>query len=192
MRKLLWITTIALSLSAACSYTEGECWLRSEDSGQDGSGGGPLLPGGPGGYGDVPPEPQDVNDSAPPECNSVGGFSASLFKFATTIADDGTDVAGGYQEATVNVKFVDGRQDPPTSWSCSVWVGMPLRSAAYGKISPSYAAEIAADVLTSAASATMHSRASWIQALFCSQLAENMRGIFKNQYKGLGGSARAQ
>lgn len=189
----LWIAAIAIACLTACNYTEGQCWIQDEDNGGMGAGGGPIVPYGGGGYGNVPPEPQDADDPPPLECNSIGSYSASLFKFTTTLADDGADVGGGYQEATASsVKFVDGRQDIPASWSCSVWVGMAVRTASYGKISSERAAEIAAEVLTDASTITMRSRPSWVQALFCKQLAENMRIIFKNLPKPVAGSARAQ
>jgi hypothetical protein len=106
------------------------------------------------------------------------------------VADDGQGVAGGYQQATASgVKFVDGRQDPPAAWTCNVTVRMPIRTAKYGKISPSDAADIAATVLTDAASPTMHSQPSWQPTLFCKKLQDNMNTIFFEDYNGLGGQA---
>lgn len=68
MQSRLWIAVCGVSLAGACTRVDGECWLRSEDGAGDGVGGGPLVPGG-GGFGDVPPTPQDANDPPPPpEC----------------------------------------------------------------------------------------------------------------------------
>jgi hypothetical protein len=61
-----WALTAAVSLWAACSRDVGECWLPSED-GQGAVGGGPIIPAGAGGFGDVPPEPQNA-DAPPPAC----------------------------------------------------------------------------------------------------------------------------
>lgn len=52
-----------------CQEVGGECWPVSEDGQGEGVGGGPILPGA-GGFGDVPPEPQDATDSPPLGCNS--------------------------------------------------------------------------------------------------------------------------
>lgn len=191
MKKIAWIVSILFLVVGivGCQVMAGECWPVSEDGQGEGAGGGPLIPGS-GGFGEAPPEPQATGDSPPPECVEIGSYSPSLFKFKTTLADDGTDTGGGYQEATAAVKFVDGRQEPAASWTCSLWVGMPLRTTKHGKISPERAAEFAADALTLAAGATMHSKSSWIQAAFCKKLAENMVKIFAHD--SLGASARGQ
>jgi hypothetical protein len=193
MKKNTLLVCILLFVAGilGCQVMAGECWPVSEDGEGQGAGGGPLVPGS-GGFGDVPPEPQATGDSPPPGCVEIGSYSPSLFKFKTILPDDGTDKGGGYQEATAGVKFVDGRQHPAASWTCSVTVGMPLRTAKHGTLSASRAAEIAADVLTSAASPTMHSRTSWVPALFCRKLEDTMVGIFKTQYDGLGARAKAQ
>jgi hypothetical protein len=52
---------------AACNYDTGECYLR--DEGGAGVGGSIITPTGAGGFGDVPPEPQDATDPADP-CSS--------------------------------------------------------------------------------------------------------------------------
>jgi hypothetical protein len=106
---------------------------------------------------------------------------------------DPEGIGGGYQEATAgSVKFVDTRQYPPNAWTCGVTVKMPLRTAVFGKVSAERAAEIASNVLTDASSITMHSRSSWMQALFCKQLGKDMNKIFKYAYECLGASASAQ
>ena len=194
MKYLSQLLAAIVSLLTACNYTDGQCWVDTGDQGYGGTPDGPIVPTGAGGYGSVPPDPQDVSDDAdPPECNAIGSYSPSLFKFTTTLMDDGEGAAGGYQEATApTVKFVDGRQSPPASWTCSVWVGMPVRTEKEGKISPSRAAEIAADVLTIASGVTMKSKPVWIKGAFCAQLEVDMRRVFKAAYLNVGGSARAQ
>lgn len=52
---------IAMLLVTACNYDEGACWLPSDD-GQGGAAGGPIVPTGAGGSGNVPPKPQDAAD----------------------------------------------------------------------------------------------------------------------------------
>ena len=66
-RWLGWALAAAVPLWAACSRDVGECWLPSED-GQGAVGGGPIVPAGAGGFGDVPPDPQDA-DGPPPACD---------------------------------------------------------------------------------------------------------------------------
>ncbi|MEZ4312439.1 MAG: hypothetical protein R3F14_30795 [Polyangiaceae bacterium] len=62
----------------ACNYTDGLCYLQEDLDGSEGAGGGIIVPGGEGGFGDAPPTPQAA-DPEGFECNAVGGYSASLF-----------------------------------------------------------------------------------------------------------------
>lgn len=71
IRQALPKIALAAALLGACNYTEGECWLRSEQDGQPGAGGGPIVPGA-GGYGSTPPEPQSEDDPPIPDCNITG------------------------------------------------------------------------------------------------------------------------
>lgn len=190
-RKFGCIALGSLYSFTACNYTDGPCWQRGESEHHDGVGGGVILPG-TGGYGAVPPDPQTHEDSPILECNSVGGFSASLFKFSTTVQDDGEGSAGGWQAATGHPKFVDGRQNPPARWSCAVTVGMPVRATAHGTISAQRAAQIAADVLTEAAKIVMHSQPTWQPTAFCLKLDGQMKATFKNRHPDLGATASAK
>ena len=194
-----WIVAVALACLSACNYTVGECWIKGEGSAGAGAGSstgsGDPVPTGGGDNGAEPPrQPQDAPPGSPPPpvCNSIGSYDASLFRFKTTVADDGQGEGGGNQAASANVKFVDGRQDLPVGWSCALTVQMPLRTKLYGKISPDAAADMTADVLTKTSSITMHSRDSWIQALFCKKLAEDMIPMFNNLYEGVGARVTAQ
>jgi hypothetical protein len=123
-------------------------------------------------------------EEAPQE---IGGFSAALFPFKTTVEDDGQGLGGGYQVAQTTLKFADTRQSPTMSWTCSFQVGMPLRTASYGKIDAIHAAIFAAEVATLSAGPVMHSRDAWLPALFCSKFKDKMRETFIDDYKGLGG-----
>ena len=198
MKLVKWFAVLAISCLVGCNETLGQCWIDENgngtaDPGEPGAGNDPTVPPGGGGDNGDAPSPKPLDASQPPPCEEIFSYSASLFTFKTTIADDGKDGAGGYQEATAsNVKIVDGRQDPPAAWSCSVWVGMPIRPEKYGTISASRAAEIAADVLTTTASLTLKSRDAWIPGLYCKQLGVDMTKVFAAAYPGLGASARAQ
>lgn len=63
MRKLLWIAGLAMLVLVTCNYDEGACWIDGQGDGAVGAGGGPILPPGAGGFGDVPPEPQGATDA---------------------------------------------------------------------------------------------------------------------------------
>ena len=123
-------------------------------------------------------------DEAPEE---IGGFSAMSFPFKTIVEDDGTDVGGGYQVAQANLSFADSRQTPTMKWTCSFKVGMPLRTARFGRIDAIHAAVITAEVATLSASPVMHSRGVWLLVLFCSKFKDKMFETFLSRYNGLGG-----
>lgn len=55
---------VVCGLVAACNYDTGECYPRNQAGA--GVGGGIITPAGAGGFGDVPPEPQDATDPADP------------------------------------------------------------------------------------------------------------------------------
>lgn len=69
MRSVLWIAGLAAVGFTACNYTEGECYPRGEGTTGAGVGGGVIVPGGPGGFGDEPPDPQGAAES--PACNAT-------------------------------------------------------------------------------------------------------------------------
>lgn len=186
MRTLKWIGLLAVCCLAACNITVGQCWIDENGNGaadpeEPGAGGGPAVPpGGTGDNGDDPgKEPQDA--PAPPVCESIGQYSSTLFKFKTTIEDDLSAPSGGWQEARPTLKFVDDRQDPPDSWSCTFTFGIPLRTVAHGKISASKAADIAAEASTFGSSFAMHKKASWVPQDFCNQFVNEMKALLSSQ-----------
>jgi hypothetical protein len=64
---LAW--TMALGSIAACNYSEGDCYPRGQGDGNPSAGGGNIIPGGVGGFGDSPPkQPQNATDPKI-ECN---------------------------------------------------------------------------------------------------------------------------
>lgn len=119
-----------------------------------------------------------------PKFIGIGSFSSSLFKFNKTQEDDG--VGYGWQVAEPTLKFVDGRQEPTQVWTCTLNVGMPLRTQKLGKILAQWAAETSAEVATAASSAVMHSRSAWTPAAFCKAFKDEMVTLFKSEHEGLG------
>ena len=121
-----------------------------------------------------------------PHAVTVGKFSASLFKFTTTIPDDGEGKGGGWQNATATLNFEDTRSSP-SAWSCKIIVQLPIRGETRGYISSSKAAEMSADVATMTSMALMGSRGKWIPSLFCGQFKPGMVKVFGILYPGSGG-----
>jgi hypothetical protein len=117
---------------------------------------------------------------------AIGRFSPSIFKFVTTVKDDGQGEAGGWQEASADLSFVDTRTFIPRSWSCHLIIGMPLRVAVLGRIAPDSAAEMSADIATDASGVVMHSRPEWLTAEFCQALKVEMQGLFGERHPHLG------
>jgi hypothetical protein len=116
---------------------------------------------------------------AVPEGLFGSGFSASNFKFKTTVKDDGEGAGAGWQEASAKLNFVDSRQEPSMSWTCSVVVGMPLRTAERGTISTDWASQRSAEVATTASSTVMHSKDKWEPSAFCRDWGKEMERLLK-------------
>ena len=222
MKRTFWFGLIATTLLTSCNYDDGECWSRSEDDGQVGGGGGPIVPGG-GGFGDVSPTPQGA-DPSPPDCGSeaaqctngseaslagketiaycagacaakcppggVSGFSPTVFKFTTIVADDGKDLAGGWQAATGTLYYYRLTGFESEEWTCTVTVGMPIRAQYYGVISAGSAATMAAGVASVASFNLMHVKPELTQGIFCHRLAPEMQQLFKTTYLNLGATVK--
>jgi hypothetical protein len=107
----------------------------------------------------------------------IGGFSPSLFRFNTEIADDGTGAAGGWQTAYAVLKFHGIRR----GLECPVKVGMPIRSSVHGRISQALAADVSAEVATLSSSVTRRLRPRWLGEDFCIAWRENMETIFRRR-----------
>jgi hypothetical protein len=56
----------------------------------------------------------------------------NVFKFVTTLPDDGKGEGGGWQEAKAKVPIADTRASPSVRWDCKIKVGMRPRSLAPG------------------------------------------------------------
>lgn len=117
---------------------------------------------------------------------AIGRFSPSIFKFVTTVPDDGEGEAGGWQKASTDLNFVDTQTLIPHVWSCRITVGMPLRTVAHERISPESAAEMSANIATDASGVVMHSRPEWLTAEFCQALKVEMLAMFADLHPDLG------
>jgi hypothetical protein len=112
-----------------------ECWPNTSG----GFGGGGTIPIGAGvgatSSGDFisPPPGGPLDYGGDPNPCMAGGnisfFNPSDFPFVVTVADDGTDVGGGYQEANAGLNFAHNTAGVA---ACAVWIGMPLRTRAWG------------------------------------------------------------
>jgi hypothetical protein len=101
MRRIMQIGAILALTLAACNYTEGQCWIDGEGDGNVGAGGRPVTPGW-GGYGDIPPKPQDVADPPPPDCNVVKDTACNEKCLAdyTAAAEKCTEINDAAQKRT--------------------------------------------------------------------------------------------
>ncbi len=123
----------------------------------------------------------------------MGTFAAPIFKFVTTIADNGKGKAGGWQVANVTLEFDRWTGLLPEEWSCKVAIGFPLRTVAYGVISPAYAAVVSADVANIATSYLMHNPNEITPSIFCNMLPGTMSTVVGTPaYAGLGGRVTMQ
>jgi hypothetical protein len=115
-----------------------------------------------------------------------GGFSPAIFKFVTSVPDDGTGKAGGWQEAVATLKFTDMRHLLPDFWTCTIKVQMPIRAEKYGVITPDVAASMSAAASTTASVAVMHRQPKWIAAAYCVQFKDEMESTLNTTYPRLG------
>jgi hypothetical protein len=125
-------------------------------------------------------EPQVVDEATAEATDDIGGYSASLFAFATTVVDDGQGEAGGWQVAAATLNFRDFSWTlNPKSWQRSIKVEMPVRSTTNGVIQAEWASQISAPKATDASSIVLHSRDQWpIAEVFCKAFAAEMtRGL---------------
>jgi hypothetical protein len=139
-----------------------------------------------------PPEADPGAVSAPgtlgpePIAEDREPFGSKAFPFVVDVPDDGKDPAGGWQKTTTRLHFVLLHEDLPTrAWWCPRAVGMPSRCAREGRITPSYAAFLSAEIATEASKALL---AGWEgpEGLFCFRFTEKMQQLFKDQHPGIG------
>ncbi|MDI1451249.1 hypothetical protein [Polyangium sp. 6x1] len=123
----------------------------------------------------------------------IGGVSPASFPFITIVADGGTDQAGGWQAAGATLSFADRRSIFfSNSWSCQVFVWMPIRHAVHGAITPEKAAQVTAVAASGASTVVMHRRPHWYRASFCADFASELETQLDTQMKGLGAQVSAR
>jgi len=184
------LASILLMLVIGCTAVDpDECWVNTSG----GFGGGGTIPIGAGvgatSSGDfvTPPagEPLDYGgDPNPCMAGKVSYFEPSDFPFVVTVADDGTGPAGGWQEAKAGLIFgpsSDGGR------ACVGLIEMPLRTSAWGKVSPSYAAIYTANVANAVAEKLKKDGLFDLPVgIFCDRVDTEMKEQFKERYKGMG------
>ena len=120
---------------------------------------------------------------------TFANFSPSEFPFVTTIKDDGKGEGGGYQEAKVDLEFIDATASGivKNRWYCDFTMGMPLRTEFMGKISASRAAKLSKEITEDVANDM-----DWDVApgIFCIQYVPLVDAAFKSKYKLLGAKAQ--
>ncbi|XXX73307.1 hypothetical protein WMF30_37235 [Sorangium sp. So ce134] len=117
------------------------------------------------------------SDTCSSKCPPAGvnGFSPTIFKFVTTIADNGTGPSGGWQEASVRLKIKRWVEVYPEFWECpQMTFGMPLRNRAQGQISADEAARVSAEVATNASRKVMRANPTIPQGIYCARLKDEM------------------
>ncbi|WP_437952248.1 hypothetical protein WME98_17050 [Sorangium sp. So ce296] len=111
-------------------------------------------------------------------------FDPSVFKFVTIVEDDGEDEGGGWQEARAKLNF--SRLTVPrkiASWSCSITIGMPLRTEFLGRIDPIRAAILSEEITEEVANGMDYKLP---QVTFCKMFADTADAAFKSKYPLLG------
>jgi hypothetical protein len=132
-------------------------------------------------------QPNKGNGPKSPQGITVWKFSASEFPFVTTIPDDGTGKAGGWQVAKVNLEFI--RIVVPTSmtkWYCPFKIQMPLRTEFMGKVDAQRAAKFSVEITNSVAAGMDRTLP---EGIFCERFMLLTRATFKVTYPFLGATA---
>ncbi len=229
MKRQRWVATVALLWStAACNFTQGDCYPVGQGgaSGDRGSGVIDSTGSGPSGDGLSGAQcnsPSDVN-SAPagpassctitnwgPQdgtvydyCDSacvalcgsalgIGTFGPSLFKFVTTVPDDGTDVAGGWQVANPTLTFERWTGLLDETWTCKIAVGFPLRTQKRGVLSPTLPPVASADTANAAGLYLMTHPEGIPQGIFCALFPGQMeQELAASAYSDIGAKVTKQ
>lgn len=120
-----------------------------------------------------------------PVCITFGSFSSAAFNFVVIVADDGQGPAGGWQEASSDLKFVRWTHLAPEFWTCHVKVGMAIRTQKDGVVAPSYAAAISAAAATQVSANLKLIDPDMQPGIFCSKLVPGMDAMLKTLYPSL-------
>jgi hypothetical protein len=117
-----------------------------------------------------------------------GPFGAAAFQFVTTLPDDGTGEAGGWQVAAASLRIVRLNYGIiPEIWHCPIKIGMPLRTKIHGPISPHYAATITAQVANRVARKMKVEFPDLPQGIYCAKMKSEMVTLFAStEYKSYG------
>jgi hypothetical protein len=170
-----------------------EIGCTTDPDGTPGDEFGQESPSAPSGCNATPDTYVDCGAACRAQCGermAIGNFSPSIFKFVTTLADDGTDKGGGWREASVRLEFERWDDLLPRLWECPITVGMPLRTKARGTVSPEFAATVSAEIAKDASQILMHGPTELPPGIFCSRLGPQMQGLFWDRYDWLGATVK--
>lgn len=188
------IASLLVMLVLGCNTVDpDECWVNTSG----GVGGGGTFPTGAGvgattgGDFIIPPQGGPLaaegteNPCVAPAIPiiTIPVASPSDFLFVTTVQDDGTGPAGGWQVAKANLPFYNVHNINVSRWYCPFNIEMPLRTEVMGKIPATLAATISADVANSVAKGMDYTLP---QGIFCFDYVENLKPAFKSKYPNLG------
>ena len=132
-------------------------------------------------------------DACLSKCPAPGGglyvkFYPSDFPFVTTVKDNGSGKAGGWQVAKVNLMFTHAVIPwSIVTWWCPFNIEMPLRTEFMGKVSPSRAADLSVEITEGVARGMDYSLKQWD---FCDEFVLQTRAAFKSKYPLLGAKAK--
>jgi hypothetical protein len=131
-------------------------------------------------------QPAEPQASEAPEGVTFPNFKPTEFPFVTTIPDDGTGKAGGYQRARVNLEFI--RISLPVTyskWYCPFTIQMPLRTEFMGKVDATRAATMSATIANIVGAGIDYKLP---QGIFCERFRAGMQATFASTYPLLGAS----
>jgi hypothetical protein len=109
-----------------------------------------------------------------------------------TGSTSGKGKGGGWQKASTRLNFADWSN--PFSrklWSCTLGVGMPIRTEVNGRVSPEHAATITAAVATDASRVVRQREPEWVGEMFCRAFRGEMTAMFLDRYRTIGARVTA-
>lgn len=122
----------------------------------------------------------------PPGDTKFITIKPSDFPFVTTVQDDGTGDAGGWQVAKPNLEFRRINLTGIITWSCRFNIEMPLRTEKMGRVDATRAAKLSVEI-TAAVADDMDFALP--QGIFCIKFVGAVDALFKSKYKELGATA---
>src|SRR6185436_215373 len=89
-------------------------------------------------------------------------YKSKDFTFVVVVKDDGEGDGGGWQEAKKTFGFIQSNfLFPVYHWKCRMRIEMPIRSKAWGTITPDQAAEYSARVANAVVDPLLDTRSNW-------------------------------